>query len=441
MMQEFSRDRLGVMLQCARQYGDLVPLRLGMRDAYLISDPALIERVLVTDHRYFHKGRALKRSKPLFGNGLLTSEGDLWRSQRKLVQPAFHRERIAAYGQTMVDRTLRHSAGWLDGQTRDIHAEMMQVTLQIAVNTLFGAEIREAARIGELLHGVQEEFGRFVQYVILLPSWCPTPVTPRVAQAIRMLNALVYGLIRERRASGQDRGDLLSMLLRAQDETEGTPMSDRQVRDEVLTLFLAGHDTTALTMTWTLMLLSQNPEAEARLHEELDTVLAGRAPTVHDRARLKVTEQVIQEAIRLYPPAYLISRMAVQDYSLDGRRIASGATVLMSPWVVQRDARWFPDPERFDPERWAGDTAKALPRFAYFPFGGGPRVCIGNTFAMMESVLLLATLAQRYRFHLVPDQQIDLQAAVTLRPRHGLKMTICKRQSPVASIIREDEIA
>jgi cytochrome P450 len=231
------------------------------------------------------------------------------------------------------------------------------------------------------------------------------------------------------------------MLLRAQDETEGTPMSDRQVRDEVLTLFLAGHDTTALTMTWTLMLLSQNPEAEARLHEELDTVLAGRAPTVHDRARLKVTEQVIQEAIRLYPPAYLISRMAVQDYSLDGRRIASGATVLMSPWVVQRDARWFPDPERFDPERWAGDTAKALPRFAYFPFGGGPRVCIGNTFAMMESVLLLATLAQRYRFHLVPDQQIDLQAAVTLRPRHGLKMTICKRQSPVASIIREDEIA
>lgn len=427
MLGEFSRDRLGVMLQCAREYGDVVPLRFGIRSAYLISDPALIERVLVTDHRYFHKGRALQRSKPLFGNGLLTSEGDFWRRQRKLIQPAFHRERITAYAEIMVDQMLRHSADWREGQTLDMHSEMMQATMQIALKTLFGAESTEAARTIQALHEAQGEFSRFISYIVLLPHWFPTPITPRLGRAIRALDAVVYGMIRDRRASGENRGDLLSMLLRAQDEEDGATMTDRQLRDEVLTLFLAGHDTTALTLTWTLMLLAQNPEAEARLHAELDEVLAGRTPTVEDRAQLKYTEQVIQESMRLYPPAYAIGRMATQQYSLDGLKIAPGATLLMSPWVVHRDPRWFSAPERFDPDRWAGDAARALPRFAYFPFGGGPRICIGNTFAMMESVLLLATLAQRFRFRLVPDQEIVLQAAVTLRPRNGLKMTLCRR--------------
>src|SRR5579862_5423519 len=235
MLGEFSRDRLGVMLQCAREYGDLVPLRFGIRSVYLISDPALIERVLVTDHRAFHKGRALQRARPLFGNGLLTSEGDFWRRQRKLAQPAFHRERIAAYGQIMVDLMLRHIADWQDGQTRDMHSEMMQATMQIALKTLFGAESIEATRTIQALHEAQEEFSRFISYIVLLPHWLPTPVTPRLGRAIRALDAVVYRLIHDRRASGEDRGDLLSMLLQAQDEEDGATMTDKQLRDEVLT--------------------------------------------------------------------------------------------------------------------------------------------------------------------------------------------------------------
>lgn len=424
VLMDYSRDRLGFLTRCAQKYGDLVPLRFGpLRYAYLISNPDAIERVLVKDARNFTKGAALRRCKPLFGNGLLTSEGDFWRRQRKLAQPAFHRERIAAYGKIIVDLAREQITGWRPEETRDIHAEMMHLTLKAAAKTLFGAEIAEGRRIYEALNAAQEEFSKYIQYVVLLPEWCPTPVTPRTARAIRTLDAAVYRMIRGRRESGEDRGDLLSMLLRAQDE-DGAVMTDRQVRDEVLTLFLAGHDTTALTLTWTLYLLSQNPDAAARLHAELDEVLNGRPPTLEDRPRLVYTERVIQEAMRLYPPAWTIGRTAINDYEIDGVTIPAGSTLIMSQWVVHHDPRWFSDPDRFAPDRWREEVARTLPRFVYFPFGGGPRICIGAGFAMMEAVLMLAALAQEYRFDLAPDQKIELQPSVTLRPKHGMRMML-----------------
>lgn len=447
VLPDYTREKQGFLLRCAQKYGDVVPLRFGpIHYAYLVSHPDAIERVLVKDHRNFTKGQALRRSRPLFGNGLLTSEGDFWRRQRKLAQPAFHRERIASYGEIMVDLAREQRARWQSGEIRDMHAEMLQLTLKIAAKTLFGTEISEGERIGQALDTAQEDFAKYIPYVVLLPRWCPTPLTPRTARAIRTLDRVVYGIIRERRASGEDRGDLLSMLLRAQDEDDGTVMNDKQIRDEVLTLFLAGHETTALTLTWALYLIAQHPEIIARLHAELDGVLnpvvgdqeaigidsiprhqARRLPTMNDLPRLIYTEQIIREAMRLYPPAWAIGRCAIADYEIDGVKIPAGSTAIMSQWVVHRDSRWFPDPDQFKPGRWTADFTSALPRFAYFPFGGGPRICIGSSFAMMEAVLLLATLAQTYRFDLVPDQRVELQAAVTLRPLHGIRMTLSRR--------------
>jgi cytochrome P450 len=420
----YTRDPLGFTLSAARA-GDVTPVRFGSYRSVHISHPDAIERVLVTDHRNFIKGPALQRSKLLFGNGLLTSEGDFWRRQRKLIQPAFHRERIAAYALTMVELTERHIAGWRHGQTSfDIHAEMMRLTMQIAVRTLFGTEATQMDRVAHALELAQANFGRWIPYVIMLPPWCPTPSTPALNRAVRDLDAVVYKMIADRRASGEDRGDLLSLLLRLQDEEDGAFMTDRQLRDEVLTLFLAGHDTTALALTWTWYLLAQHPEVEAKLHAELDTVLAGRPPTLADRPCLKFTEQVMLESMRLYPPAWIVGRQALSDYEIDGYRIPAGTAVVASQYAVHRDPRWFPAPETFDPDRWADDFAKTLPRYAYFPFGGGPRICIGNTFAQMEGLLLLATIAQHYRFRLVPTHRVVPQPSVTLRPANGVQVTI-----------------
>ena len=425
-MPAFRRDPLGFLRDCGRQYGDIVPLRFGSRHVYLLKNPDHIEEVLVTHYRNFGKGQALRRSTPLFGNGLLTSEGDFWRRQRKLAQPAFHRERIQAYAHVMAAETKARIAQWRDGETLDIHAEMTKLTLPIAVKTLFGAELERPERISQSLELTQSHFEKWIHYLTMLPAWFPTPTIPAMKRAISELDSIVYKLIAERRASGEDTGDLLSMLLRAQDEDDGTRMTDKQLRDEVLTLFLAGYETTALTLTWTLYLVAQHPDVAATLNTELQTVLAGRAPTAADRADLKYTEQVIFESMRLYPPAWTIGRTALQPCVIGGQSLIPGNTVLMSQWVVHRDPRWFADPDVFRPERWQNDFAKTLPKYAYFPFGGGPRVCIGNTFALMESVLLLATILQQWRFELVPDQEITLRPSVTLRPRNGIQMKLSR---------------
>src|SRR5579884_469110 len=416
---ELNRDPLGFLLRCARDYGDFVPLRSGPARAFLVSDPQAIEEVFVTQHPNFIKGPGLRRSAAVFGNGLLTSEGAFWRRQRKLVQPAFHRERIAGYAPVMVAETLRRMETWQEGDVRDIHAEMMPLMLQIAVKTLFGTEVAEAQRVADAMEVGQENFARWMGYLAMLPDWLPTPTPPSLGRAVRQLDAVVYGLIRARRESGEDRGDLLSLLLRAQDEDDGTRMTDKQLRDEILTLLLAGHETTALALTWAFTLLAQHPEASARLIEELRTVLNGRPPTAEARPRLVYAEQVILESMRLYPPAWAVSRTALADCEIAGHSIPAGATVLMSQYVVHRDPRFFPDPETFRPERWASGFARTLPRYAYFPFGGGPRICIGNTFALMEAVLVLATIAQQFRFTLVPGHPIVPHPAVTLRPRYG----------------------
>jgi cytochrome P450 len=427
-------DPLKLLTDWAHTYGDTYHYRLLHFHVYFFNSPESIEQILVAQQRKFVKGRAMQANRDLFGNGLLTSEGDYWQHQRKLIQPAFHRERIAAYGRTMVSSTQRMLDAWtaaLARETnphieRDIHQEMMALTLDIAARTLFNVEIaHETERIGralEILLAATGRPGRMLRIVRMIPF----PSERAYRRAVRDLDEIVYGIIHARRAAGGDSGDLLAMLLAAKDEN-GNGMTDRQLRDEALTLLLAGHETTAIALSWAWYLLSQNPEVSRKFHAELDSVLAVRAPAVEDLPRLPYTERVIKEAMRLYPPAYVILRLAVEDSEIGGYRVPRGSSVAISPWVIHRDPRFFPEPERFNPDRWTPDFQRALPRFAYFPFGGGPRICIGAQFASMEAALVLATIAQRYNLRLVPGHPVETFPSMTLRPRHGLRMTLHAR--------------
>jgi cytochrome P450 len=423
---EYSRDPLNYLTWLAREYGDIVTVRFYQYRAYFVSHPDFIEQVLVAQNRKFIKGRILRANRRLFGNGLLTSEGDFWLRQRRLAQPAFHRERIASYAHTMVRFTERLLETWKDGADKDIHIEMMRLTLQVVAKTLFDADVDgDARQVGKALEAIMELNSDF-RKLILTPPWLPTPRNIRAAIATRRLNKIVYRFIEQRRASGRDRGDLLSMLLHAQDE-DGSRMNDRQLRDEAITLFLAGHETTANALAWTWMLLAQNPRVETKLHHELAAVLGGRAPALNDLPKLAYTNNVITESLRLYPPAWGMARLAIEDAEIGGYKIPRGCGVSLAQWVVHRDPRWFEAPEEFRPERWEGDLLKRLPRFAYFPFGGGPRQCIGNSFALMEAALVLATIAQRYRIRLVAGHAIVPMPTITLRPRYGIRVTLESR--------------
>jgi len=422
----YSRDPLAFLPTLAREYGDIVTMRFYKFRVYYVNHPDYIEEVLVNQARKFIKGRILRANKGLFGNGLLTSEGDFWLRQRRLAQPAFHRARIAAYAETMVQFTERMLEGWRDRETLDVHAEMMRLTLQIVAKTLFDADVDADAReVGRALEAIMQHNADF-RRLILTPSWLPTLRNIRAALATRRLNKIIYRIIGQRRSAGHDAGDLLSMLLHAQDE-DGSRMTDRQLRDEVITLFLAGHETTALALSWTWWLLAQHPEAEAKLHVELDAVLGGRTPTLEDLPKLRYLDRIISESMRLYPPAWGMARLTIEDAHIGGYTIRKGCGVSLSQWVVHRDPRWYESPDDFQPERWEGDLMKRLPRFAYFPFGGGPRQCIGNTFAIMETALILATIAQKFRLRLVPGHTVAPIASITLRPRHGIRITLEKR--------------
>jgi cytochrome P450 len=420
---DYTRDPLEYLTRMQKEYGDVVTMRAYKYRVFFFSHPDAIEEVLVTQARKFEKGRILRANKRLFGNGLLTSEGDFWLRQRRLAQPAFHRGRVASYGETMVRFAERLLSEWRDGETRDIHAEMMRLTLQIVAKTLFDAEVdREAREVGKALEAITELNSDF-RRLVLTPPWLPTRQNIRAALATRKLNKIIYRIIAERRAAARDTGDLLSMLLAAQDE-DGSRMNDTQLRDEAITIFLAGHETTAIALSWTWWLLAQHPEVEAKLHDELDTVLTGQSPRFEDLPRLAYTEKVITESLRLYPPAWGMPRLAIEDVEIAGYTIPKGCGVSVSQWVVHRDPRWYDEPGKFRPERWDGELQKRLPRFAYFPFGGGPRQCIGNTFAQMEAALVLATIAQRFRFRLVPDHPVTPLASITLRPRHGIRVVL-----------------
>ena len=425
---EFRRDVLGFFIECARRYGDVVPIRVPRRQLVLLSHPDLIEEVLTARVRHTTKTVLLRMLRPVLGDGLLLNEGEPWLRQRRLIQPAFHRVRIAAYGDVMAGYADRAMAEWKDGQTRDVHADMMAVTQAIVAKTLFDADVSDAAwDVGQALHVLMEDFSQRRTRLFELPSFVPTPGRRRARRAVERLNRLVYDIIAARRASGEDRGDLLSLLLHAQDADDGSRMTDRQVRDEIMTLFLAGHETTAVSLSWTWYLLAQHPEVEARLIEELRSVLGGRLPTVADLPRLRYMEMVVTESMRLYPPAYTITRRVAEPCEVGGHPIPRETVLVMSQWVVHRDARWFDEPAAFHPDRWENDLAKRLPRYAYFPFGGGPRLCIGNTFAMMEATLLLATIAQRFRFSLAPGASVKPMLSVTLRPADGIRMMLSAR--------------
>ena len=422
------RDPLAFMSRAARNYGDIVCLRFFHIRTFLLFHPDHIEDVLVNNARKFIKGRVLRANRHIFGNGLLTSEGDFWLRQRRMMQPAFHRARIANYASTMTACATRLLESWKPGQALDLHDAMMRLTLQVVSKTLFNTDVeRDAPQVGETL-AVLLEYTSDFRRLVMTPKWLPTRRNLQANRAVRQLTQIIDRVIQQRRKSAQDTGDLLSMLLQAQDE-DGSRMTAQQLRDEALTLFLAGHETTASTLSWTWWLLAQHPRVEEKLHAELDSVLNSRTPTLDDLPQLTYTSHILSESMRLYPPAWAIARLAIEDHELAGYPVPKGTGIAAVPWVVHRDPRWYDAPEVFNPERWEGDLLKKIPRFAYFPFSFGPRQCIGNSFALMEAALVLATIAQQFRFRLVPGHPVVPLPSITLRPRHGLQVLAESRAS------------
>jgi cytochrome P450 len=425
----FRRDPLGFLERVAREHDDVAHFRFGRADVYLLSDPELIREVLVTHHRNFVKSRALQRSRMLLGDGLLTSEGDFHLRQRRMIQPSFHRDRIAAYAETMVEYARRRSEGWRNGAGIDMAREMTHLTLAIAGKTLLGVDVEEgdADEIGMALSDALLISDRLTHPLGPLLDRLPVPSTRRLLKGRDRLDGTIRRIIAERRIAPGDRDNLLSTLLQAQDEEgDGARMTDDQVRDEILTIFLAGHETTANALTWTWHLLSEHPAVAERLYTEVDEVLAGRDANAADYPRLAYTRRVLAESMRLYPPAWTIGREPREDFEAGGFHIRRGSIVLMSPWVVHRDARWYVDPDRFDPDRWTPENEAAMPRLVYFPFGAGPRKCIGEGFAWMEGVLVLATIAQRWRPRGIGGPPVP-QPLITLRMRGGLPMIAERR--------------
>jgi len=435
---EIARDWLGFYKGCAEEYGDVVCVHLAHVPVYLIVHPRDIETVLVTNAANFTKSADYRALARVLGRGLLTSEGDFWKRQRSLIQPAFHRQNILGYSAVMTRAAGRMLDSWPEKGERNIHEDLMRVTLEIVAQCLFGAEVAAVAeQVGRAMEVVTERFMVNASLAMLFRFEIPVFFAPREWRAIRKLNEIIGSIIRKRRSSGQPREDLLDMLLQVHD-ADGNPMSDAQLRDEVMTLFLAGHETTAIALSWACYLVAQNPEIEAKLAEELQAVLGGRMPAPEDLPRLHYTEMVIKEAMRLYPAVWGIGRRAIEECELGGYRVPAGSNVFILQWRTQRDPRFFPDPDRFDPERWREDPVRSgkIPRFAYFPFGGGPRVCVGASFAMMEVTLLLAMMQQRFHLEIVPGHPIEIFASVTLRPKYGIRVIPQRRATGERVAIR-----
>lgn len=419
------RDRLAFLSSLPAHYGDVSSFRAGGRRIVLLAHPDDMRDVMVTHQRRFMKGRALQRAKRLIGDGLLTSEGDFHLRQRRLVQPAFHKARIAGYAEAMASAAAATRDGWSVGPV-DINAEMMALTMTIVARTLFATEVaQDTERVAGALHDAFSAFNLGFNPLASLLDRLPTPKTRRFNRARATLDDIIYRIIVERRRDGEDRGDLLSMLLASQDtEGDGTGMTDEQLRDELLTLFLAGHETTANALSWTWMLLDQHPQVAHSLHREIDTVLGGRTPNVADVPHLPYTRAVIAESMRLYPPAYITGRMSLEAHSVRDWSFPTGTIFIMPQWIAHRDERWWPEANAFRPSRWFEPDDR--PRFAYFPFGGGTRICIGEQFAWMEAVILLATLASRWEVKLKTPLPIP-EPIVTLRPKGGMQATLVSR--------------
>jgi cytochrome P450 len=427
VLPEIREEDVKYATRMARQYGDIVFFKVVNIPTYLISHPRYIEEILVTNYRNFIKAIYLRESRALFGDGLLTSDGDTWVRERRMGQRAFRHEHIDTYARTIVSYTERLLEPWRAGEVRDVHREMMRLTLEIISRVLFGRNIAdEIEDATSAINVYLEQFAdRFGMYAI--PEWIPTPGNVRYRRAMRRLDRIIYDAIREgRQSDGQSNGDeqsLLTAFLHAQ-QAYGFELTDRQLRDEMATLFFTGHETTGLALTWTLFLLGEHPEAEAKLVQELDSVLGDRPATLADLPRMSYLDWVIKESLRLYPPAYGVVREALSDCRVGGYTIPKGSTVAMFQWVVQRDGRFFDEPDAFRPERWAGGLIDRLPKFAYFPFAGGPRVCIGKEFALLETALVLATIMRRFHFRTVPGHRTWPLPSLTLRPEYGMRMTL-----------------
>ena len=432
---EFMHDPVGFFFKVAEKYGDddIVYFKVGPRRVYLLNNPEYIQDVLTNHYGNFVKGAAWERGKGILGEGLLTSEGNFHKRQRRLAQPAFHQHRIASYGALMIDCAEKTQDKWQDGSILDLYQEMYRLTLSIVAKTLFGAEIEsETKDISNALSVVREEWLRTI-YLTNLPLHklimkLPLSTFRRFNKARNRLDATIYRIIKDRRASGKDYGDLLSMLLLSQDEDcNGDGMTDLQVRDEVMTIFLAGHETTASSLIWVFYLISQNPEVEARLWQELDKVLDGRIPMVEDLPHLQYTRMVFAETLRIYPPVWLTTRRPLKDWKVGSYTVPADSVIVICPYLIHRNPRFYPNPLCFDPQRWTAESEANRPRFAYLPFGGGPRRCLGEHFALMESALVIATIAQRWRVKHVPGHPVEPELYVTLRPKYGMKMKLERR--------------
>jgi cytochrome P450 len=424
---EIQRDELDFLMQQVHAHGDVVHLRVVNHPVYILSHPRDIEIVLVNKASNFIKSVFLRESKALFGDGLLTSEGSLWQQQRRALQPAFNHEHVLSYTRTMSDSAARMLATWQDGEERDVHQDMTRLTMEIVAKVLFGEElVTEAAQacdaFGRFFKQYDERFGLY-----LIPEWLPTPENLRYRRSIKRLDEIVLKIIRGKTTNGNGHSpDVLSALLRAL-EGRNKKIEERQVRDEMMTLFFTGHETTALALAWTFYLLGQNPDKEVKLHAEITSVLEDRTPVFPDLAHMPYLEMVFKESLRLYPPAFGVVREALTDCEIGGYPIPKGATLAMFQWSVHRDPRFFDRPDEFLPERWENDFAKTLPRCAYFPFGAGPRLCIGNTFAQAEVPMLLAAILQKFQLKLVPGHRVATAPSLTLRPLNGIRVTLKKR--------------
>jgi cytochrome P450 len=417
----------------ARRYGEVISLPLGFRRVYLLNHPDHIKRVLQDQPDHYRKSvPRVARLKPLFGEGLTTSEGPLWRRQRRLLQPVFQHQRLVSLAPVITEATATMLERWqivaARGQPLDVAAAMLGLTREIISKLLFGDDVdHELQAVGEALTTAFEHLNQRVWAVMALPACFPTSRNRHFRQAMRRLDTFVYRLIDERCQTHQGRDDLLSRLVAARDEETSEHMPATQLRDEVMTLFTAGHTTTSAALAWTFYLLAQHPEVERTLTAELATVLDGRLPTARDLPSLAYTRMVIEEGMRLYPPTWVTARMPLEDDEIGGYRIPAQSVVLLSPYVLHRHPTFWEHPERFEPERFSPAQSARRPRFAYFPFGGGPRLCIGQSLAMMEMLLILAIVTQAYQLRLVPGHPVEPQAWITLRPRHGILMTLHER--------------
>lgn len=425
---KFAKDPPTEVLAAQARWGSVTGLRLGHERIVFLGDPALVGQVLLDKDNVWIKDRVTRSLALFLGAGLLTSEGGLWKKQRKLIAPSLSKKHIAVYATQMVTCTRTYAAKLGDGTVRDVHTDMTNVTLEIVAETLFGTALAGGhERVGHAIDTVMEDFQEIVQtWRRFFPDWVPFASRRRSRTTTKEIDAVVFDLIKKRRESGERTDDLLSRLLDARDE-QGETMTDAQLRDEAVTLFVAGHETTANALSFGLMLLGDHPEIDAKLHAEVESVLGKRPGTAEDVSRLRYTDAVVKETLRLYPPAHLIGREATADVSLGPWMLPRGSAVLISPWALHHDAAFWPDPLAFRPERWLDGTAERAPKNAYLPFGGGSRVCVGNHFAMMEAILVLATLSQHARFERASASPVRLQPAITLRPRGGVSMRVSRR--------------